>query len=69
MYTQLELEVLDVVIVPPNRSKVNLGLALLAPHVSIVGYQNVEDGWELMLEGPVSEVTEFINSWKEKAHE
>lgn len=69
MWQQLELETLDVVIVEPNRTKVNLGLALCASQVRVVGYQTLEDGWELVIEGPVSQVAEFINIWKEKAHE
>lgn len=69
MYEQLELSTLDCVVTPADKLRVNVALATIANQLQVVGYQQTEDGWELMVEGPVSQVAEFINLWKGDSHE
>jgi len=53
----------DSVVIFKKRSLIEKDLSLVAPKVSVVGSRILEDGWELVLEGPANQVEDIIYFW------
>lgn len=63
-YMQLPLIALDSVLVWKRLDEMESDLSAFAPDVSVVGWQQEEDGITLVLEGDVSQVYDLINKWE-----
>lgn len=51
------------VIVSLPKEEINLDLASISPCVEVVGSRLIEEGWELILEGPSNQIDELITFW------